>query len=205
VTWLHGMCVSTGVLFCPHRLRQARCPSRSGKAPPASASCTSAAPPPPPPSRLLPPPPPSLPHSFLQIRRQGRRPQVQPPSPSAPTSSSARFSVLTLCRRYSRVHCVFNAHNLWANVSRDDSVAATAFDLHNPTAWKSMDASVVSQVFRNRAPCIKPSTINLADIERRRAPPLPPPASSPSPSPPLSSVWNQTSSKRYHATAHRRA
>ena len=80
------------------------------------------------------------------------------------------------------MHCVFNAHNLWANVSRDDSVAATAFDLHNPTAWKSMDASVVSQVFRNRAPCIKPSTINLADIERRHAPS--PPLLLPLPHPP---------------------
>ena len=83
-------------------------------------------------------------------------------------SPSLRYGAKAVAHKYSRVHCVFNAHNLWANVSRDDSVAATSFDLHNPAAWKAMDASVVSQVFRNRAPCIKPSTINVADIERRR-------------------------------------
>ena len=78
-----------------------------------------------------------------------------------------RYGAKAVAHKYNRVHCVFNAHNLWANVARDDSVAATSFDLHNPAAWKHMDASIVSQVFRNRAPCIKPSTINVADIERR--------------------------------------
>ena len=100
--------------------------------------------------------------------------------PAASSPSACRFSpdnarrygAKAVAHKYSRVHCVFNAHNLWANVARDDSVAATSFDLHNPSAWKAMDASVISQVFRNRAPCIKPSTINVADIERRFVPVL---------------------------------
>lgn len=86
---------------------------------------------------------------------------------SLASSFFRRYGAKAVAHKYSRVHCVFNAHNLWANVARDDSVAATAFELHNPAAWKAMDASVVAQVFRNRAPCIKPSTINVADIERR--------------------------------------
>ncbi len=112
----------------------------------------------------------NLPITFWESTTSQRFVHKYRPSFTNPShaSSSFRYGAKAVAHKYSRVHCVFNAHNLWANVSRDDSVAATSFDLHNPAAWKAMDASVVSQVFRNRAPCIKPSTINVADIERRR-------------------------------------
>ena len=60
---------------------------------------------------------------------------------SAPlTCFSLASSLLRRCgakavsHKYSRVHCVCNAHNLWANVVHDDSVAATSFKLNNPAA-----------------------------------------------------------------------
>jgi hypothetical protein len=71
---------------------------------------------------------------------------------SLASSLVRRYCATAVAHKYSRVHCVFNAHNLWANVVRDDSVAATYFELPNPAAWKAMDASVVALFFAQPRP-----------------------------------------------------